>query len=146
MPPRHHFQPTYLLTASFIRAPAGLVRRVFAGKRFSQWLDRQSEQFLQNSDWPEFEGPTTAFINCVYISLKPVDVILCPQLLRHFRGLQNFGNTSSNCDATLTKIRSPLPGHCMPLYFVMLDELRLLIPSPGVRERGNLFFPLITFS
>ena len=130
----HRLHPHSLLTVSLTRSPAGLLRRVFAGKRFSHWLDSQSEQFLQNNNWINFEGPITPFINCIYICLKPLDVILCPQIIPHLNVLQNIPKTASNSDAKLSRVKTPLPGHCMPLYFVALDDLRLFIPSQEVRH------------
>ncbi|KAL5965577.1 Vacuolar protein sorting-associated protein 13B, partial [Taenia solium] len=131
-----HLQPTALLTVSFTRSSAVPVGRVFAGKQFSHWLDRQSELFLQGEDRMKVDDVGPPFVNCVYIKLKPLDVVLCPQLVSHLKGalreLQDSEKIVSTDDRKFFNVEAPLPGHCMPLLFMALDELRLFVPSPGL--------------
>ncbi|VDK36164.1 unnamed protein product [Taenia asiatica] len=131
-----HLQPTALLTVSLTRSSAVPVRRVFAGKQFSHWLDRQSELFLQGEDRMKVDDVGPPFVNCVYIKLKPLDVVLCPQLVLHLKGalrdIQDSEKIVSTDDKKFFSVEAPLPGHCMPLLFMALDELRLFIPSPGL--------------
>ncbi|KAL5110970.1 Vacuolar protein sorting-associated protein 13B [Taenia crassiceps] len=136
VPLSRHLQPTALITVSLTRSPAVLTRRVFAGKRFSHWLDRQSELFLQGEDRTEVDDVSPPFVNCVYIKLKPLDVVLCPQLLLYLKNvlkeLRKSGKTVFNNDRRFFDVKAPLPGHCMPLLFIAFDELRLFVPSPGL--------------
>nr|CDS17621.1 vacuolar protein sorting associated protein 13B [Echinococcus granulosus] len=130
-----HFRPTAMLTISLTRSFAVLVRHVFAGKRFSYWLDRQSELFLLGENRMEVDDAGPPFVNCVYIRLKPLDVVLCPQLASYLKGaLREFQNSEEIVPTSGRSfgVGAPLPGHCMPLLFVALDELRLFIPSPGL--------------
>lgn len=142
-----HLRPTALLTVSLTRSPTVLVRRVFTGKRFSHWLDRQSELFLQGEYWTEVDDVGPPFINCIYIKLKPLDVVLCPQLVSYLKGalreLQDPEKIVTTDDRRFFNVEAPLPGHCMPLLFMALDELRLFVPSPGVNEFSMFLYHLL---
>ncbi|KAM3186126.1 hypothetical protein ACTXT7_004958 [Hymenolepis weldensis] len=132
------YQSTSIFTLSLIRCSAEVVRKVFAGKRFTRWLDRESEQFLQRGKFMESRNSSPPFVNCIYVRVKPMDVMLCPQLVAHIRDAfgecSDSDNVMSECgtQTPLTVVRAPLPGHCMPLIFAVANEMRFFLPSPGL--------------
>ncbi|KAM7537419.1 hypothetical protein Aperf_G00000067116 [Anoplocephala perfoliata] len=134
--PFRHSKPTPIFTISIFRCSAGLLRRAFAGKRFTRWLDWESEQLLQGDNCLESCDATPPFVNCIYIRLKPLDAVLCPQLLSHikdaFGECGNLTRVTPKYEEGSSKANAPLPGHCLPLVFAAVDELRLFVPSPGL--------------
>uniref|UniRef100_A0A5K3F779 VPS13_C domain-containing protein n=2 Tax=Mesocestoides corti TaxID=53468 RepID=A0A5K3F779_MESCO len=130
------------LFVSLIRSPASFVRHTFAGKRFSRWVDSRCEQFLRDGDLV-VDNACPPFINCVYARLKPLDLVFCPQIARIVQGiLSEFGfqrKVKLNCGDGEKKVKAPLPGHCMPLMFLAVDELRLFFPSPGLLDLPEKF-------
>ncbi|VDM34355.1 unnamed protein product [Hydatigera taeniaeformis] len=134
--PSCHFQSTSQLVISLTRCPAAFLCRFFGNKRFSHWLDRQSERFLQGEDRIKLDDVGPPFVNCVYIKLKPLDVVLCPQLAFCLKDDLNVLHDSKNIVSTNSRrsfgVQAPLSGNCMPLLFIALDELRLFVPSSGL--------------
>lgn len=132
-----------MLTLSLVRARAEVVRSVFGGKRFPSWVDRRIEQFLMGmghtKSVPSLAAKPEAmtFINCFYVRLKPIDVVMCPQVWRNLGDL--LEQLPSPISAPIQDERRSIemltalpPGHCLPLLFAAVDELRVLVPSPGV--------------
>nr|CDS31286.1 vacuolar protein sorting associated protein 13B [Hymenolepis microstoma] len=136
--PSRLYEPVSVFKLSLIRCPAGVVRKVFAGKRFTRWLDSESEQFLLGEKFMENGDFSPPFINCIYVRLKPMDVMLCPQLVAHvkdaFEAYSDPDKVTSeySTKTPLAVVKDPLPGHCMPLVFAAMDGMRIFLPSPGL--------------
>ncbi|VDM02929.1 unnamed protein product [Schistocephalus solidus] len=140
------------LTLAFLHTRVDQVRAAFQGKRFSDWLDRSSELFLLGRS-PASPPPLVVepdgscdvglpFINSLYAHIAPVDVVLCPDLvcacaLFSSQVLEELHSPlkSSSSSSPLVETALPVatwPGHCMPLLFLILDKIRIFVPSSSI--------------